>query len=213
MQDVLAQQSHALLVVYALYVIATASPGPSNMAIMAIAMRQGRLPALAFTAGVMTGSICWALLAATGISTLLAAFADAMVAIKIGGGLYLLYLGWKSARSAMKATLPEHRTVSGPVDYRRLYRRGLMLHLTNPKSILSWIAIMSLGLQTTAPGHTIAAIILGCAFLGITIFGGYALLFSTDLMVRLYRKSRRRIEATLALFFGFAGIRLLMTRL
>lgn len=208
-----AQQSHALIVVYALYVVATASPGPSNMAIMGIAMRQGRLPALAFTAGVMTGSITWALLAATGISTLLAAFANAIFAIKIGGGLYLLFLGWKSARSALHPAPLDRSPAPGPVDYGRLYRRGLMLHLTNPKSILSWIAIMSLGLQADAPGHTILAIILGCALLGITIFGGYALLFSTDLMVRLYQRSRRWIEAMLALFFGVAGIRLLMTRL
>ncbi|GLS18654.1 amino acid transporter [Labrys miyagiensis] len=209
----LASQSHALLVVYTLYIVATASPGPSNMAIMGIAMRQGRLPALAFTAGVMTGSITWALLAATGISTLLAAYANAIFAIKIGGGLYLLFLGWKAARSAIKPQPLDRSPVTGPVDYGRLYRRGLMLHLTNPKSILSWIAIMSLGLQAEAPGRTILAIIAGCALLGITVFGGYALLFSTDLMVRLYQKTRRWIEATLALFFGFAGIRLLMTRL
>jgi threonine efflux protein len=211
--DVFVQQFHTLLVVYALYVVATASPGPSNMAIMAIAMRQGRLPALAFTGGVMTGSISWALLAATGISTLLAAYANAIFAIKIGGGIYLLYLGGKSARSAMKSTLLDRTPETGPLDYGKLYRRGLMLHLTNPKSILSWIAIMSLGLKADAPGHTTLAIILGCAILGVTVFGGYALLFSTDFMVRLYQKTRRWVEATLALFFGFAGVRLLMTRL
>jgi threonine efflux protein len=208
-----AQQSHALLVVYALYIVATASPGPSNMAIMGIAMRQGRLPALAFTAGVMTGSISWALLAATGISTLLAAYADAIFAIKIGGGFYLLYLGWKSARSAIAPKPLDRAAVAEPVDYAKLYRRGLALHLTNPKSILSWVAIMSLGLQADAPGRTILAIILGCALLGVTVFGGYALLFSTETMARLYQKSRRWIEATLALFFGFAGVRLLMTRM
>ena len=207
------QQSHALLVVYALYIVATASPGPSNMAIMGIAMRQGRLPALTFTAGVMTGSITWALLAATGISTLLAAFANAIFAIKLGGGLYLLFLGWKAARSALDPKPLDRTPIAGPVDYGRLYRRGLALHLTNPKSILSWVAIMSLGLQADAPGRTILAIIFGCFLLGVTVFGGYALLFSTDLMVRLYQRSRRWIEATLALFFGFAGIRLLMTRL
>jgi threonine/homoserine/homoserine lactone efflux protein len=211
--DVFVQQFHALLVVYALYVVATASPGPSNMAIMGIAMRQGRLPALAFTAGVMTGSISWALLAATGISTLLAAYANAIFAIKIGGGLYLLYLGWKSARSAMRPTPLDRTPSTDPVDYGKLYRRGLMMHLTNPKSILSWIAIMSLGLQSDAPGHTTLAIILGCAVLGIAIFGGYAMLFSTEIMVRLYQKARRWIEATLALFFGLAGVRLLMARL
>jgi threonine efflux protein len=209
----LAAHSHALFVVYVLYVIATASPGPSNMAIMGIAMRQGRLPALAFTAGVMTGSISWALLAATGISTLLAAFADALTFNKIGGGLYLLLLGWKSARSALRPTALDRGAVAGPIDYGKLYRRGLMLHLTNPKSILSWAAIMALGLQAERPAQTIPLIIGGCALLGVSVFGGYALLFSTEAMATLYQKSRRWIEAALALFFGFAGIRLLTARL
>ena len=94
------QQFHMLLVVYAVYVIATASPGPSNVAIMSVAMSRGRLPALALVAGIMTGSLSWALLAAMGISTLLSAYANALVALKIGGGLYLIYLAAKLAMSA-----------------------------------------------------------------------------------------------------------------
>ncbi|WP_338405350.1 LysE family transporter, partial [Achromobacter xylosoxidans] len=54
-----------LAMVYGTYLIATASPGPSTMAIMATAMRDGRGPALALAAGVVTGSLFWALLAAT----------------------------------------------------------------------------------------------------------------------------------------------------
>ncbi|MGO7423738.1 LysE family translocator, partial [Rhizobium ruizarguesonis] len=60
-----------LLVVYIAYAIAAGSPGPSNMAIMNVAMRQGRRPALAFAAGVITMSTCWGLVVVTGISTLL----------------------------------------------------------------------------------------------------------------------------------------------
>ncbi|OCC00629.1 amino acid transporter [Labrys sp. WJW] len=213
MGDALFHQFHALLAVYALYTVAVASPGPSNLAIMGVAMGQGRLPALVLASGIMTGSMIWAMLAATGVSTLLAAYADAITAIKIGGGLYLLYLAVKSARSAFKAGQDEARQEQGPIDYRRLYWRGLMLHLTNPKSILAWIAIMSLGLKSDAPGYTALAIIAGCAVIGLTTFGGYALIFSARPMVRLYQKARRWIEATLALFFGLAGIRLLLSRI
>ncbi|MGG2473858.1 LysE family transporter, partial [Rhizobium sp. BR5] len=72
-----------LALVYGTYFIATASPGPSNMAIMATAMRNGRLPALALAAGVVTGSQFWAILTATGLSAVLTAYAQALFIIKI----------------------------------------------------------------------------------------------------------------------------------
>ena len=86
------------------------------------------------------------------------------------------------------------------------------MHLTNPKAVLAWIAIMSLGLRPDAPSHVLPAIVAGCAVLGVCVFVGYALVFSTAPMVRAYQKARRWIEGALALFFGYAGIRLLLSR-
>jgi threonine/homoserine/homoserine lactone efflux protein len=203
-----------LLVVYAAYLIATASPGPSNMAIMGVAMSRGRRPALVLAAGVITGSMFWALLAATGISAVLSTYAKALFVIKIAGGLYLLYLAYKSAKSAYAPAKTAAPTAENnqPPQYFSLYRRGLMLHIGNPKAILAWIAIMSLGLKADAHSNMLPAIIGGCAILGVLVFCGYALLFSTAPMIKAYNKARRGIEATLALFFGFAGFRLLMSQ-
>jgi len=36
--------------------------------------------------------------------------------------------------------------------------------------------------------------------------------FSTPTMVRLYDRARRAIQATLGVFFGFAGVKLLASR-
>lgn len=207
-------QIEQLLLVYLAYIIAVASPGPSNMAIMGVAMGQGRKPALMLAAGVLTGSQCWAFLAASGLSAVLSSYAHALFAIKIAGGLYLLYLAYKSARSALSSNVSqttENRTTLVP-DYAALYRRGLLMHLTNPKAILGWIAIMSIGLQPGAGSNTLLAILVGCAFLGIVIFCGYAMLFSTVPAIRIYQRSRRYIEGMLAMVFGFAGIRLLLSR-
>ena len=44
------------------------------------------------------------------------------------------------------------------------------------------------------------------------IFVGYALLFSTGVMARAYRKSRRWVEGTLAVVFACAGLHLLTGR-
>ncbi|PTW57528.1 threonine/homoserine/homoserine lactone efflux protein [Breoghania corrubedonensis] len=203
---------HPLLLVYAAYVIAVASPGPSNMAIMGTAMNEGRGPAVALALGIVTGSQTWALLAATGLSAVLTTFAGALFVIKIAGGLYLIHLAWKSARAALSARPAEPMAPARQSSRARLYRRGLLLHLTNPKAVLGWIAIMSLGLRPGAPAYTLAAILAGCALLSVTIFVGYALVFSTKPMVTAYQRARRWIEGTLALVFGYAGIRLLASR-
>jgi threonine efflux protein len=201
---------HHLALVYGAYIIATASPGPSNMAIMAIAMQRGRKAGISIAAGIVTGSLIWASTAATGLSALLAAYADALFAIKIAGGLYLLYLAWKAARSALAPTAPVAQNAAH--SHGSLYRRGLLMHLTNPKAVMGWLAIMSLGLQPGAPPLVLPAILGGCAILAVCVFGGYAIIFSTATMVRAYAKARRWIEATLALCFGYAGLRLLLSR-
>lgn len=142
-----------IALVYGTYIVATASPGPSNMAIMGTAMRDGRLPALALTAGVITGSLFWAILAATGMSAVLAAYAQALFVIKIFGGVYLLYLAFRAGRSAMKPVSDFVSVDTGRATprYRALYRQGLLMHIGNPKAIMAWIAIMSLGCREDAP--------------------------------------------------------------
>ncbi len=197
--------------VYMTYLIVIASPGPSNMAIMGAAMNQGRAHGVALALGVLTGSFCWACLAAAGISSVLTRYAEALIVMKIAGGLYLLYLAWKSAKSAMTEKVSGVADIT-PASRLASYRRGVLLHLTNPKAILGWGAIMTLGLKPDAPAHTLSAIIGGCAVLGFIVFVGYALLFSTAAMANGYRKARRVIEGTLAAVFGYAGLRLLLSK-
>lgn len=206
------EQLHQLLIVYAAYVIATASPGPSNMAIMGMAMSKGRASALLLALGVITGSLFWAVLAATGISAVLTTYAEALLVIKVVGGFYLLYLAYKAAKSAFStsasSSLPMVSATAG-----QIYRRGLLLHITNPKAVLAWIAIMSLGLGPNSSNTTLLAIVGGCGVLSVLVFGGYAMVFSTTPMINAYMKARRCIEGVLAIAFGYAGLRLLVSKL
>jgi threonine efflux protein len=81
-----------VLLAYTAYFIGTASPGPSNLAIMSLAMGSGRKAAFAFALGVMSGSFSWALLASLGLSAVLATYSQLLVAVRVVGGLYLLWL-------------------------------------------------------------------------------------------------------------------------
>lgn len=205
---------HHLALVFIAYIIGAASPGPSNMRIMAVAMTRGRASALMMAAGVISGSLFWGCMAATGVSALLAQFAGALVLLKIGGGLYLLYLAVKAVKSAATAdeTLARQSQANAALTGFSLYRRGLLMHIANPKALLGWVATMTLGLGSDATAGTVALILAGCAVLSVTIFGGYALMFSTEVMIGAYRRARRWIEGTLALVYGVAGIKLVLSR-
>src|SRR5690606_30495775 len=102
---------------------------------------------------------------------------------------------WKSARAVFSGMEPEAGGGNTrPLSFRSLYFRGLALHLTNPKSILAWIAIVSLGLNPSAPAWIASVVVGGCFVLGILIFGTYALAFSSATMVRAYRAAHRYVE-------------------
>lgn len=206
---------HQFVLVYTAYVVAAGSPGPSTMRIMGVAMNQGRQAALTLAAGVVTGSVFWGTMAATGISAVLTRYAEALIVLRVFGGFYLLFLAFKAGSAALTSdeqAATRAETEGSASSRLALYRRGLLMHLSNPKAVLAWIALVALGLGPDASWRDILAILGGCTVLSVTIFCGYAVVFSTAPMVRFYRRARRWIEGVLAMLFGVAGLRLLLSR-
>ena len=198
-----------LAVAYTAYFIGTASPGPSNLAIMSIAANHGRKPALAFAVGVISGSMCWAMIATLGVSAALIAYSQFLVALKIFGGAYLLWLAFKSGRAALLPASAKSAVSIEGVRLKNIYLRGVLLHLTNPKAVLSWVSIVAL---SSHDGAVQSAVVPGCASISVTVFCGYALLFSTPTARRVYLRMRRWLDGGLAVVFGVAGWRLLSSR-
>ncbi|MDX3927539.1 MAG: LysE family translocator [Shinella sp.] len=203
-----------LAIAWTAYLIATASPGPAILAIIATSVSQGRAAGLALAFGVLTGSYTWAVLTASGLSALIRTYGQAIVILKIAGGCYLLWLAWNALRSAMTSGEKYRvRRTAVPLSPRRQYLKGLGIHLTNPKAIFAWIMLTSLGMPAGAPVTVTAAFIAGCMAIGLVTFLGFALVFSLGPVHRAYMKSRRLIEGLMAGFFAFAGFKLLSARL
>lgn len=202
-----------ILLAYSAFLLAIASPGPNILAVIGTSMGVNRASGIALALGVASGSFTWALLTVFGLSAILATYASALFLIKIFGGAYLLWLAYKSFKSAASSHDIEATELVGgrrtPFGY---FKRGYLIQMTNPKAALAWIAIISLGLQEGAPLWVGAVIVLGTFALSIAIHILYALAFSTPAMARLYGKSRRAIQGVLGTFFAFAGLKLLTSR-
>ncbi len=202
--------SSNLLLAYTAYLVGTASPGPSNLAIMGVAMKDGCKPALTLAAGVVLGSMTWGLLAAFGLSTVLAAWSGALIVLKILGGIYLLWLAIKAAKSALsRKELPPAAAPAFITGYRQWFLRGAAMHLTNPKAIFVWMTIVSMALPVNASIADALQVVFSCVAIGMLVFGTYALAFATPLARRVYRRLRRIFEGTLALLFGAAGLKMI----
>ncbi len=202
-----------ILLAYAAFLLSILSPGPNILAIMGTSMSRGRSSGLALALGVSSGSVCWALLTAAGLSALLASYAFALTVIKIAGGLYLLWLAFKAFRSAASRQDIEAGSLGGTeLSPRAYFLRGLIIQMTNPKAALAWIAIISLGLQAGAPLWVAAVIVLGNSLFSVSIHCFYAVVFSTAPMLRIYGRARRWIQGLLGAFFTFAGLKLLASR-
>ncbi|NOR64301.1 MAG: LysE family transporter [Rhodobacteraceae bacterium] len=195
-----------LIMTYAVFLIAAGSPGPATLAIMATSATQGRKAGVLLALGVVNGSIIWGMLAAFGLVAILSEFAGAFMVLKFAGGAYLLWMASKALRAALT---PDAKAKPPKTRQKHLYLQGMALHLTNPKALLSWSAIIAFGVPKEASTSYLVALLIGCAFLASLLFIGYAVLFSTPRMMAGYQRLRRKINAALAAVFGLAGVKLL----
>jgi threonine/homoserine/homoserine lactone efflux protein len=202
-----------ILPAYVAYLIAVISPGPAIMAIVSTSMMHGRKAGMTISLGIFAGSFTWACAAALGLATLLQTYAVALEILKILGGFYLLYLAYRAFRAVRSNEDLPQAVVQARLSARALLLRGYGIHVTNPKAIFAWLAIIALGMPQGAPASVAGLIIALCMATGFSVFMGYALLFSTPHALKVYRSLRRWIEGAMAAFYCFAGVKLLTSRI
>ncbi len=191
--------------------VSTASPGPATLMIAGTSMQQGRLFGLATASGVLTGSLIWSACAAMGMGALMLRHAWLFEAARYAGAAYLLYLAWRSARSALQP-VSERAPPALVGSMGKAYLRGLALHLTNPKAILFFGSLYAIGLPADTTYAGLMTVIAAIGLQSFVIFHGYALIFSTPAIARGYGRMRRSFEAVFAVLFGVAGLKVLLSR-
>lgn len=201
-----------LLLAWSIQAMGILSPGPSVALILGVATSRGRLPSVVTAFGVACGSIVLAVATVAGVTAILAKVAELMTVLRFVGAAYLVWLAWKAFRNA--ASTP--KLIVGKVGGDSVWRTGLagfVLQVSNPKAIMFWLAIASLGGVGDAPLPVVVlfvAVTFANSFLG---HGAYALLLSSAPVRNAYGRARRWIEAGLGCFFLFASFKLATARL
>jgi threonine/homoserine/homoserine lactone efflux protein len=201
-----------LILLWFAWIIAGGSPGPATLSIAGTSMESGRRSGFFMSLGILAGSAFWGLTAAFGMSAIMLANAWIFETLRYVAAAYLLYLAFKSLRSAFSSQAGIcQKAFSGSL--RQIFTRGALIHLTNPKAILSWGAVYAIAVAPNS-GAVDLLWMFGFLFSGsILIFVGYAFLFSTKQMVSYYQRMRKAFELAFAVLFGAASLKILTTRL
>ena len=137
------------------------TPGPDTMYILARSVAQGRRGGVMSALGIGSGLLIHTLLAAFGLSAILAASAWAFAAVKTAGALYLIYLGLRALRRKV-GTLPAPDL--SPMGDWRVYRQGVVSNTLNPKVAIFFLAFLPQFVDPAAGRGPTPFLVLGAIF-------------------------------------------------
>lgn len=121
-----------------------ATPGASTAVVLRNAVAGGTRAGLATAIGANAGSICYGLLTAFGVAVVLQRWPMVWVALRIGGTIYLAYLGLRSLRRARTYTAPGAVAAESliPPPLTRSVREGFVTNLLNPSLAAFYLIIL-----------------------------------------------------------------------
>lgn len=202
-----------LLAFTAATMLITLSPGPDNLMVLSQGIARGRRQGVAFGLGCALGCLNHTVLAALGVSALIAASPLAFTLLKFAGGGYLIYLGWQALRSPGANFRASAGQDSAPLA--TTFRKGLIANAINPKVVLFFLAFLPQFVNPAQGPAGLQIAVLGLVFTlqGALIFG--CLGYFSGAIGQWLAKSRRAsqwLDRAAGSVFIALGLKLILDR-
>ena len=206
--------SHLLVFIAAGWLL-NLTPGPDVLYIVSAALKNGVRAGMVAALGIVSGCFVHVLAAGLCVGALLATSATAFTALKWVGAAYLAWMGIKLLRAAGgAAAAPAVRQASAEADLWRIYRRGFLTNVLNPKVALFFLAFVPQFIRPDAPDKLSAFLLLGLLFNlnSLPINFAYAWLAGwTAQRADVVRRGLRWMDRAAGLLFLGFGLRLALS--
>ncbi|BFM14730.1 LysE family translocator [Maricurvus nonylphenolicus] len=142
------------------------APGPDNIFVLTQSALYGRKSGVIVTLGLCTGLLVHTAAVALGVAAIVLTSPLAFNLLKYLGAAYLLYLAWL-AFSAKPSALPSSN--NGLVSAKALYRRGIIMNVTNPKVAIFFLAFLPQFADPQAGSLAGQFLLLGALFIIVAL--------------------------------------------
>lgn len=192
-------------------VLLNLTPGADTIYILTRSISQGKRAGIYSVLGISTGGLIHTVLAALGLSLILAKSVFVFNIIKYAGVVYLIYLGIKMIIEKNNLFDNENRKVEN-VNLLKVYRQGMLTNVLNPKVILFFLSFLPQFINPEQVNGPYPFLILGLTFMTTGTIWCLFLAFSAAFITQSLRNNERigRIMQKVSgvVFLGL-GIRIL----
>ena len=151
----------ALFAILAALAVGVVSPGPSFVMVARTAIASGRVQGVAASLGMGAGGALFAIAALLGLQAVLLAVPALYAALRLLGGLYLAWLGWRIWRAARTPLAFPQAGRPPAAEARRALLLGFTTQASNPKTAVVYASVFAAFLP--AVHSTAFNLVLVCA--------------------------------------------------
>ena len=186
-------------------------PGPTILAVISYSVTHGRRANVPLVAAVAFGDSTALFASLVGLGALLAVSAFWFTAVKVAGGLYLLYLGIKLFRAGFSPS--EMAEPTSDASHLKLFTNTYLVTALNPKGIVFFMAFLP---QFITPGENgvlqiwlLAVTFVALATINATLYTVFA---SSARRLLVSSKAQRRFNFAGGALLSSAGVWALLAK-
>lgn len=199
----------ALLTISTTILLGAMSPGQSFILVARTAVSSSRRGALAVSLGMGVGCMIFAIIALTGLHSILTLVPWLYTALKTAGGIYLIWLALKIFFRP-QTTIDLGSTQGSELNIRRAFITGLMTQLSNPNTALVFGSIFAATLSHKIPVYMYLLLPVLALLIDFVWYGLVAYALSSDRPRRWYLGYRRYLDRLSGCVMAILGVRLIM---
>lgn len=152
------------------------APGPDNLFVLLQSAMYGAKAGIFVTLGLCVGVLIQTLMAAFGVSAVVAASPTLLLIVQLAGAAYLLYLAWGAWRAPVGNEDGGSASKYPKLTHFQLWRRGILMNITNPKVLIFFLAFFP---QFIIKGSTETQVMIQMLIMGLTFLVCTLVVFCT----------------------------------
>jgi threonine efflux protein len=196
-----------LLTIAGVHALGLLVPGPNVVAVTHTALTRSRRAGVAVALGVAIGALVWSSAASFGLAAVLAHATGLETGLRLAGAAFLIWIGVRHLLARDRpAETDSTATAAGASG--SLVARGLLVNLTNPKSLLFFAGVFAALVPAHAPlwlrGAAVGVVVVDSLVWHTTL----AVVFSTRPFARAARRTGTAVRRVVGGVFVAFGVRL-----
>ncbi len=187
-------------------------PGPDNIFVLTQSIFQGKKSGFMIVFGLCTGLIFHTMAVSLGVAVIFQTSVIAFTVLKIIGAVYLLYLAWQIFNASNEKIDTKNNKL---IDYKKLYFRGIIMNITNPKVSIFFLAFLPQFTNPTLGSVSFQMIFLGALFILATILVFCSIALLSGSLANVFNKStnsQKILNKLASLVFVSLALKLAMTK-